>query len=117
MNGATGNRCTIRRAIFAGVVVPIAGVMLSACTAIVGGRVESALVDAGVPAGMAECMAPKWADRLSVSQIRGIQRFANALRAEGRSLTVGKLVGHARTWNDPNALWVVTDAAARCAFR
>lgn len=95
----------------------ISALSLASCTAVVGDRVESALIDAGVPPAMAECMAPLWADRLSVSQIRGIQRFANDVRAEGRSLTAGRLLDHARTWNDPEALLVVASSAARCTFR
>ena len=93
-----------------------AGLSLCACTTIVENRVETALADAGVPAGVAECMAPRWANRLSINQIRGIQQFANNVRAEGEQLTVSRLVSHARSWNDPRALLVVTASAARCAF-
>ena len=93
-----------------------AALSLSACTTVVENRVETALTDAGVPAGVAECMAPRWANRLSIKQIRGIQQFANNLRAEGEQLTVSSLISHARSWNDPRALLVVTTSAARCAF-
>ena len=94
-----------------------AAIALSGCNAVVENRVETALVEAGVPAGMAECMAPMWADRLSVEQIRGIQRFANNVREEGGQLTVGRLIDHARGWNDPEAMLVVTTSTTRCAFR
>ena len=90
---------------------------LAACATVVEDRVETALVDAGLPRGMAGCMAPIWADRLSVGQLRDIRRFAGAVRAEGRQLTAGALVDHARAWNDPEALLVVTGSAARCALR
>ena len=90
---------------------------LFACKAVAENRVETALVDAGIPAGMAGCMAPTWADKLSVEQIRGIQRFADDVRAEGGQLTGGRLIDHARSWNDPQALAVVTTSAARCAVR
>ena len=89
---------------------------LSACTAVVENRVETALVNAGVPAGMAGCMAPAWANRLSVEQIRGIQSFANNVRVERSRLTVIRLIEHVRNWNDPQALAVVTTSAARCAL-
>lgn len=92
-------------------------ISLSSCNTVVENRVETALKDAGLSPGMAACMAPMWADRLSVSQIRGIQRFATDVRAEGRQLTVASLIDHARSWNDPEALLVVTSSAARCAIR
>ena len=90
---------------------------LSSCAAVVENRVETALAEAGVPAGMANCMAPIWADRLSVKQIRGIQRFASNVRAEGGQLTPARLIDHARSWNDPQALQVVSTSTVRCAFR
>jgi len=86
------------------------------CSAVVEDRVETGLTEAGVPAGMATCMADIWAEDLSVEQIRGISRFADSVREEGQRLTVGRLVEHAREWNDPQALGVVTSSAARCAF-
>jgi hypothetical protein len=61
-------------------------------------------------------MASIWADDLSVGQIRGIARFASAVREEDRQLTVGRLIEHVRDWNDPHALRVVTSSAARCAL-
>ena len=94
-----------------------AATLIPACRAVVENRVETALVDAGLSAGMAGCMAPRWANRLSVEQIRGIQRFANNVRAEGGQLTAGRLIDHARSWNDPQALGVVVTSAARCALR
>jgi hypothetical protein len=90
---------------------------LSACKAVVQNKVETALVDAGVPAGMAGCMAPIWANKLSVEQIRGIQNFATNVRVERGRLTVGRLLEYVRKWNDPQALTVVTTSAARCALR
>ena len=39
-------------------------------------QVESALLANGVPAVMAECMAPKLTDRLSINQLRKLQRIA-----------------------------------------
>ena len=89
---------------------------LGGCARVVENRVEAALTEAGVPAGMASCMAERWAGRLSVGQIRGIQRFATAVRAEGRQLTIVSLIDHVRSWNDPEALLVVTSSTARCAL-
>lgn len=91
--------------------------LLAACSTVVENRVETGLVEAGLPLGLSSCMAEIWADDLSVDQIRSIQRFANAVRNEDERLTVGRLIGHVGDWNDPQALAVVTTSAARCAVR
>jgi hypothetical protein len=91
-------------------------VLAAGCTAVVENRVESALTRAGVPAAPAACMAAIWAERLSVAQLQRVQRFATDIRAEGRQLTLLGLIGHVRSWNDPQAMLVVTTSAARCAF-
>jgi hypothetical protein len=98
----------------AGLALALAG---SACSAVVENRVETALAQAGVPAGMASCMAQIWAEDLRVEQIRGISRFAGRVRAERQTLTIPPLIGHVGEWNDPEALGVVTSSAARCALR
>jgi len=95
----------------------VAALTVSGCTTIKENRVEAALVEAGISPGMAGCMSEIWADDLSVSQLRGISRFADSIKEDGRSLTVGRLVGHVREWNDPEALGVVTTSVARCAVR
>jgi hypothetical protein len=104
-------RLLARLALLAAAAAPIA-----ACSAVVENRVETALTDAGVPAAPAACMARIWTERLSVGQLQGIQRFASSVRAEGRQLTLLGLIGHVRSWNDPEAMLVVTTSAARCAF-
>lgn len=91
--------------------------LAAACTTIVEQRVENELAEAGVPLGTATCMAEIWAEDLSIAQIRGIGRFAGSVRDKERRLTVGRLIGYVREWNDPQALGVVTTSAARCAFR
>lgn len=80
-------------------------------------RVETELAEAGIPATTASCMAEIWARDLSSQQIKGIAQFANAVRDQERTLTIGNLIDHAREWNDPQALGVVTTSAARCALR
>jgi uncharacterized protein YcfL len=93
----------------------LACMLAAGCESVVEDRVEDGLTAAGVPAGMATCMANIWAQDLSVEQIRGISRLASRVQAERSTLTVGRLIEHVRT-NDPEALSVVTTSAARCAF-
>lgn len=106
-------RLQTRALVACGALLPLA----AACATIVEQRVENELADAGVPIGIATCMAEIWAEDLSVNQIRGIGRFASSVRNEDRQLTVGRLITYVREWNDPQALGVVTTSAARCAFR
>lgn len=87
------------------------------CATIKEQRIETELTEAGIPANASRCMAEIWADELSTDQIRGIGRFANAVRDDGRTLTLGSLIEHVREWNDAQAAQVVTTSAARCAFR
>ena len=96
--------------------IAFVALLLTGCQTVVSERVEHSLIEAGVPSGMATCMGDIWADDLSVDQIRGISRFAKAVRAEGRRLTARSLIAHAREWNDLEALAVVTTSTARCAF-
>ena len=91
--------------------------LLAGCSAVVEQRVETRLEEAGIRPAMASCMAEIWADKLSVSQIKKISRFAGAVQAERGTLTVGRLISHIGEWNDPQALGVVTTSAARCALR
>ena len=94
--------------------VPV--LLATGCASAVESRVETGLAEAGVPAGMASCMATIWTDELSTSQIREISRLASRVREEQETLTVGRLIDHARQWGDAQALGVVTSSAARCAF-
>ncbi len=91
--------------------------LASACATVAEQRVESGLAEAGVPLGIATCMADIWAEELSIQQIRRISRFADSMRDKDSRLTVGRLVTHVREWNDPEAMAVVTGSAARCAFK
>jgi hypothetical protein len=88
----------------------------AACAAPFEGRIARNLNEAGIPQGMAECMAAIWVDRLSVFQLREISRLSSDLRAEGRVLTVGRLVQRVRQVDDPVIFEVVSASAGRCAL-
>jgi hypothetical protein len=90
--------------------------LTTACAAPFEGRITRNLNEAGIPQGMAECMAAIWVDRLSVFQLREISRLSSDLRAEGRGLTVGRLVQRVRQVDDPVIFEVVSTSAGRCAF-
>ncbi|MFN3944730.1 MAG: hypothetical protein ACK4K7_07360 [Allosphingosinicella sp.] len=104
--------------VLARLLAPCAAIaLLSACAAPFEGRIARNLSEAGLPRGMADCMAAIWVDRLSVFQLREISRLSSDLRAEGRALTVGRLVERVRQVDDPVIFEVVSTSAARCALR
>ncbi len=72
-------------------------------------RVRSALLDAGLSERNAECMAGRMVDRLSIAQLRKLER----LSGEKRSLT--DYVVAVRRVGDAEALAVTASSAALCA--
>ena len=71
-------------------------------------RVQTALLDAGLAAANADCMAERMVDRLSIAQLRKLQK----LRGEKRSL--GDYVNAVRRVGDAEALAVTASSAALC---
>lgn len=91
---------------------------LSACAQPFEGRVASRLVEAGLSRPMADCMAGRWVNRLSVVQLQKISDLAGDLSAErskGR-LTVTRFVERVRAVDDPEVMSVVSGSAAACAL-
>jgi len=90
--------------------VPVIVVLAStACVeTIAESRVQSALLDAGLSAANADCMAERMVDRLSIAQLRKLQK----LRGEKRSL--GDYVSAVRRVGDAEALAVTASSAALC---
>jgi len=86
-------------------------VILSACgEGMAKGRVRSALVEAGLSEGNADCMAERMTDRLSWSQLMKL----NKLKGERRSLA--DYLAAARKIDDPEIWGVTGSAAALCAI-
>ena len=79
-------------------------------------RVEQALLDNRVPAPMAACMGERLADRLSISQLRALER---AKPQDGESvipLSTGKAMARLRRIDDREAVEQVVVAAGSCGF-
>lgn len=96
------------------VLAPLAA--LGACSQPFEGRIARQLDEAGLPRPMAECMAERWVERLSPLQLREISRLSSDLKAEGRDLTVARLVERVAAVDDREIYEVVSVSAARCAF-
>ena len=90
----------------------------AACAQPFQGRVASRLADAGLSRAMADCMAKRWVDRLSLTQLQKISAVAEDLakeRSQGM-LTIGRFVGRVRAVDDPEVFAVVSSSAAACAL-
>lgn len=96
----------------------LAPLALAACAQPFEGRVASRLAEAGLSRPMAECMAERWVDRLSVLQLRKISDLAGDLRRERSegALTVGRFVARVRQMDDPEIVRVVSSSAVACAL-
>ncbi len=89
---------------------------LTACSQAFEGRIASRLDEAGLSRPMSECMAERWVKRLSLFQLRRIQRLAEELDSEGENLTVAGLIGRVREMDDPEIVEVVTRSTVMCAL-
>lgn len=80
-------------------------------------RVRSGLIDAGLPAPLATCMADRMVDRLSLLQLRRLGRLGTLDGAAARDLTIEQYLRRARALGDPEIWGVVSTSAAICAIR
>ena len=95
----------------------IAALLLSGCAATKEMQVRSALVNAGLPEGIAQCMATPLAQDLSVQQLQSLNRVAKYARAEGRGLTEGQVLDLFRRDLDAKTVGVVVRAGLGCFLR
>lgn len=89
---------------------------LAGCSQAIEGRIVARLTEAGLSRPMAECMAERWVERLSVAQLRKLQTLADGLAEEGPGLTPGRLADSIRRVDDPEMLRVVTGSTVACAL-
>ena len=79
-------------------------------------RVRTSLVEAGVPEPLADCMSPRMVDRLSLNQLRKLER----IRAEEDELAVPlsaqQAIARLQRVDDREAVQVVAGAAAGCTL-
>lgn len=72
-------------------------------------RVRSALLDAGLSQRNADCMAHRMVDRLSIAQLRKLERL------EGDKRSLADYVFAVRRVGDTEAIAVTASSAALCA--
>lgn len=79
-------------------------------------RVEQALVDNGVPARMSACMAPRLVDRLTIRQLRKLERFAPEEGESRVPLSTGEAMARLRRVDDRQAVEEVVVVAGGCGI-
>lgn len=79
-------------------------------------RVEQALLDNGMPANMAECMGPRLVDRLSLAQLRKLERIAPEEGESAIPTTSDEAMTRLRRVDDPEAVEQMFLTAGGCGF-
>lgn len=79
-------------------------------------RVEQALLDNGVPEPLATCMAPRLTDRLSIIQLKKLERLAPEAGEDQVPLSPGKAIDRLERVDDPEAVKTLGAVAAGCGL-
>ena len=79
-------------------------------------RVEAALLDNRFPEPLAACMAPRLVDRLSISQLRTLERLAPEVGESQIPLSVGQAMARVRRVDDREAVETLVTVGGGCGF-
>ncbi len=102
------------------ILMPVAlalGLGLCACTTTKRAKVRSALVDAGLPGPMADCMAEPLGRDLSVTQLKSLQRVARLANTAPSNMTQQQVMTMLKRDLDPETMGVVVRAGFGCFVR
>ena len=95
--------------------IAAAALAVAGCSKVVETGVADHLEQAGVPAGMAQCMAQMWTERLSTQQlVRLGQTAAEMSEARQQREPLVQILNRARALDDPQIVEVVTQSAVAC---
>ncbi|WP_379922117.1 hypothetical protein [Erythrobacter sp. R86502] len=93
----------------------LAAILLGACAqTIAKSRVESALIDAGLDRGNADCMATRMVDRLTIDQLRKLEALKPQGNEPARPTTLKGYVDRVARVGDAEVLAVTSSSAALC---
>lgn len=96
---------------------PLAALLaLTACVTSPEARIRTKLVDAGLSPPMADCMAGRLVDRLSMGELRKLNSLSKLRNRDIGEMTVEQFLRHIRNLGDPHILKVVTTAGIGCAI-
>ena len=90
---------------------------LAACTTTKQAQVRTALLDAGLPPPMADCMAEPLGRDLSVSQLKSLQRVAKMAQTAPANMTTQQVMNLLKRDLDPETVGVVVRAGFGCFVR
>lgn len=79
-------------------------------------RLRNGLADAGLPPGVAACMADRMVDRLSLLQLRRLAALGSLGDKPLRALSPEQFLRKVRALKDAEILGVTTSSAVVCAF-
>lgn len=79
-------------------------------------QLRTGLTDAGIPPGVAACMASDMNDRLSVSQLLKLRSLSRVGKLDPARTSIERYLHQVRALRDPEILGVTTRAAARCTL-
>lgn len=98
--------------------VIMSALILSACAG-PETRVRTALVDAGVRRPVAQCMAKRMVDRLSIGQLRKLSQLAKLRQSNEytKAPTLDQVLAVVRKLDDPEILTVVSSSGLICFAR
>lgn len=91
-----------------------AAFLLPSCATLAQGRVENALLGAGLNPRIAACMASRMVDRLSIAQLRQLEELRRP-SASAREESVADYLDRVRRVGDAEVLSVTASSAALCA--
>ncbi|MEN2787786.1 hypothetical protein ACFOKI_00835 [Sphingomonas qilianensis] len=94
--------------------------LLPACAALAAcsspeSQTRAGLIKAGLSPKMAACMAPRMADRLSITQLRQLAAIGKASGGAGGKDGATDVLKRLRELDDPQIVSVVSSSAALCA--
>jgi hypothetical protein len=79
-------------------------------------RVRTALLNAGLNKPVANCMAGRMVDRLSLWQLNKLRGLQKLRDKKIRSLSIEEFVKRSRALQDPEILAVISSSAVVCAI-
>ena len=80
------------------------------------GRIENALVERGIPQPVAACMGTRLSERLSLAQLRELERLGEREREAGLPTSTVEFLERMRSVEDAELIEVVGTSAAICSF-
>lgn len=104
-----------RSACFRLATLGLGGLLLAGCVqTIAESRVQSALVDAGLDRGNADCMASRMVDRLTIEQLRKLEGLKPQGNEPAQPTTLEGYIERVARVGDAEVLAVTSSSAALC---